>query len=228
MDTGLIEEKAEFISENYIDPGRITASYKDGNNVLSLTEDEWKLIQTVELNVFVDDGAGFIDLGRDNTFQWDDDNDLLLTYDGTWLTVDGHAAAYYLESDTENDDGTWTTVGRIPAKLNGELVNLTVVFDAENPSGTITGATPFYEGETDAQAKGGIPLEQGDELQLLCDYYTYDNEFDATYTLGEPFTVGASTPKIANMKLTGFDSCSVTWRLTDIYGNHYWTPAIEY
>ena len=30
------------------------------------------------------------------------------------------------------------------------------------------------------------------------------------------------------MKLTGFDSCSVTWRLTDIYGNHYWTPAIEY
>ena len=228
VDTGLIEEKAEFISENYIDPGRITASYKDGNNVLSLTEDEWKLIQTVELNVFVDDGAGFIDLGRDNTFQWDDDNDLLLTYDGTWLTVDGHAAAYYLESDTENDDGTWTTVGRIPAKLNGELVNLTVVFDAENPSGTITGATPFYEGETDAQAKGGIPLEQGDELQLLCDYYTYDNEFDATYTLGEPFTVGASTPKIANMKLTGFDSCSVTWRLTDIYGNHYWTPAIEY
>ena len=228
VDTELIEEKAEFISENYIDPGRITITEKNGSKVLSLTDDEWKLIQTVELNVFVDDGSGFIDLGRDNTFQWDDDRDLLLSYDGTWLTIDGHAAAYYLESDIQNEDGTWTTVGRIPAKLNGELVNLTVVFDAENPSGTITGATPFYEGETDAQAKGGIPLEQGDELQLLCDYYTYDNEFDATYTLGETFTVGASAPKIANMKLTGFDSCSVTWRLTDIYGNHYWTPAIEY
>ena len=226
MDTELIEEKAEFISENYIDPGRITATYKDGTNVLSLTDDEWKLIQTVELNVFVDDGDGFIDLGRDNTFQWDSDGDLLMAYDGTWLTVDGHAAAYYLESDIQNDDGTWTTVGRIPAKLNGELVNLKVVF--ENGSAEITGAYPFYEGETDAQAKGAIPLEQGDELQLLCDYYTYDNEYDATYTLGEPFTVGASTPTVANMKLTGFDNCSVCWRLTDIYGNHYWTPAIEY
>ena len=228
MDTELIEEKAEFISENFIDPGRITATYKDGTNVLTLTEDEWKLIQTIELNVFVDDGEGFIDLGRDNTFQWDDDGDLLMSYDGTWLTIDGHAAAYYLESDIQNEDGTWTTVGRIPAKLNGELVNLMVVFDTEHPSGDLLGAYPMYEGETDAQAKGAIPLAQGDQIQLLCDYYTYDNEYDATYTLGDSFIVGSSSPRIANMKLTGFDSCSVTWRLTDIYGNHYWTPALEY
>ena len=64
--------------------------------------------------------------------------------------------------------------------------------------------------------------------QFTYEEYSYDNEYDATYTLGEPFTVGASTPKVANMKLTGFDGCSVSWRLTDIYGNHYWTPAIEY
>ncbi len=229
MDTELIAQNAEKISGNYIDPGRITVTQKDGKNVLSLTEEEWAKIQTVELNIFVDDGSGFIDLGRDNTFEWTDDNDLLLEYDGTWLTVDGHAAAYYLESDTENDDGSWTTVGRIPAKLNGEFVNLQVVFDDENESGIITGATPYYsEGETNAVAKGGIAVKPGDEIQLLCDYYTYNDAYVGSYTLGDPFTVGSNGLRLTNMKLSGFSNCQASWRLTDIYGNHYWTPAIEY
>ncbi len=183
----------------------------------------------MELNIFVDDGSGFIDLGRDNTFEWTDDNDLLLEYDGTWLTIDGHAAAYYLESDTENDDGSWTTVGRIPAKLNGEFVNLQVVFDDENESGIVTGAFPYYsEGETNAVAKGGIAIKAGDEIQLLCDYYTYNDTYEGSYTLGESFTVGSNGLNVTNMKLSGFSNCQASWRLTDIYGNHDWTPAIEY
>ncbi len=229
VDTDVVEDSAQYVADHHIDPSHITVTDRNGTKVLSLTDEEWKLIQTVELNVFVDDGAGFIDLGRDNTFEWTDNGELLLDFDGTWMTIDGHACAYYLESDTENDDGTWTTVGRIPAKLNDEFVDLRVVFDAEHPDGAITGAYPFYnDGETDAAPKGGIPLSQGDTIQLLCDYYTYDDAYNATYTLGDSFTVGASEPVIANMKLSGFDHCSVCWRLTDIYGNHYWTPAIEY
>ncbi len=228
IDTQLIAQNAEKISNNYIDPGHIIVTQKDGKNVLSLTEEEWAKIQTVEVNLFVDDGNGFIDLGRDNTFEWTDNNDLLLEFDGTWLTVDGHAAAYYLESDTENDDGSWTTVGRIPAKLNGELVNLQVVFDDENESGIITGAFPYYDDdETDTVPKGGIAVKVGDEIQLLCDYYTYNDAYEDSYTLGNPFTVGSEGLSLNNMKLSGISNCQVSWRLTDIYGNHYWTPVIE-
>ena len=229
MDQDVVEESAQYVADHHIDPSRITVTDRNGTKVLALSDEEWKLIQTVELNIFADDGEGYIDLGRDNTFDWTDNGELLLEFDGTWLTIDGHACAYYLESDTENDDGTWTTVGRIPAKLNDELVNLEVVFDAEHPDGSITGAYPFYnEGETETQAKGGIPLQPGDTVQLLCDYYSYDNEYDAAYTLGDSFTVGDNAPVIANMKLSGIDRCSACWRLTDIYGNHYWTPAIDY
>ena len=183
MDQDVVEESAQYVADHHIDPSRITVTDRNGTKVLALSDEEWKLIQTVELNIFADDGEGYIDLGRDNTFDWTDNGELLLEFDGTWLTIDGHACAYYLESDTENDDGTWTTVGRIPAKLNDELVNLEVVFDAEHPDGSITGAYPFYnEGETETQAKGGIPLQPGDTVQLLCDYYSYDNEYDAAYT----------------------------------------------
>ena len=226
VDTDLIAQKAQLISESFIDPARITATEKNGRSVLSLTDDEWKLIQTVELNVFVPDGDGFIDLGLDNTFEWYGD-DLLLEHDGTWLTINGNVCAYYLVSDTENEDGTWTTVGRIPALLNGEMVNLQVVFDGEHPDGAITGAYPLYaENVTDVLAKGNIAVQAGDEIELLCDYYDLDGNYSASYTLGTKFTVPQKGLELYNLELDA-DELSVTYRLTDIYGNHFWTPVTD-
>ena len=102
-------------------------------------------------------------------------------------------------------------------------MNLQLVFDDENPRGLITGAYPFYEGETDTESKGAIPVEAGDSLQFLCDYYGYDGSYSATYELGEKFTV--QELRVTNMMLDGA-AYSVTYRLTDLFGNHYWTPAI--
>ena len=224
VDTDLIAGHAQQIAGAYIDPGRITITEKNGHPVLALTEEEWALIQTVELNVYVDDGEGFIDMGLDNTFDLTDDGDLLLEYDGTWLTLNGHAVAYYLVSDTENADGSWTTVGRIPVLLNGEPMNLQVVFRGSDAR--VTGAYPLYDGETDTQAKGMVELQDGDVIQPLCDYYDYNGQFSDSYTLGESFTVQGSLT-VANMRLD-VRGVSVTWRLTDVYGNHYWTPAMDY
>ncbi len=225
VDTQLIADNAKEISKNFIDPAKITATDKNGKKVLTLSDDEWGLIQTVELNVFVQDGDGYIDLGLDNTFEWDDDDDLLLDFDGTWLTLNGHTCAYYLVSDTKGADGSWTTVGRIPAKLNGELVDLQVVFDKNNPDGTVTGAFPMYEDDlVDVQAKGAIEIKAGDKIELLCDYYDLDGNFESSYTLGDSFTVPASGLKLTNLALDA-DNFSYTYRITDIYGNHYWTPV---
>ena len=226
VDTDLIADQAENISQNYLDPSKLVASDKDGKQVLSLTDEEWALIQTVELNVFVDDGFGYIDLGLDNTFDWDD-SDLLLDCDGTWLTLNGNTCAYYLVSDTQQDDGSWVTVGRIPALLNDQLVNLQVVFDDAHPEGVVTGAYPLYEDEEiDVLAKGDISIEPGDNITLLCDYYEYDGTYSASYELGDSFAVPEEGLSLSNMALTGQD-LSVTYRLTDIYGNHYWLPVAE-
>ena len=54
---------------------------------------QWDLIETVELNVFVDDGKGFVDLGLDNIFTIDG-NDLIFDYDKTWTTVNGTLVSY--------------------------------------------------------------------------------------------------------------------------------------
>ncbi|MDO4815658.1 MAG: clostripain-related cysteine peptidase [Bacillota bacterium] len=224
VDTELISDRASQIAASYINPAHITASKSGGRSILNLTDKEWSLIQTVELNVFVKDGDGYIDLGLDNTFEWYN-NDLLLEYDGTWLTINGNVCAYYLVSDTQEEDGSWTTVGRIPALLNGELVNLQVVFDTKNPQGTVTGAYPMYDdNETDAKAKGDIKIKEGDTIELLCDYYNLDGSYSASYTLGTSFTVPKSGLTLRNLEIDTKD-VSVTYRLTDIYGNYYWVMA---
>ena len=221
VDTGLIADKAQMIAANYLDPGRITETFKNGRSVLSLSDEEWSLIQSVELNLFVDDGEGYIDLGLDNVFEFDG-NDLILRHDGTWLCVDGQVAAYYLVSDVQNADGSWTTTGRIPALLNGEFVNLQVIFDAENPYGVITGAYPLYEnGETQTLPKGCVPLCVGDEVEFLCDYYGYDGSYSASYTLGTGFTVESTDFYLENLRLDA-EGIVASYKLTDIYGNSYW------
>ncbi len=226
VDTDLVADRASDIAANFLDASHIKMTDKNGTPVLALSDNEWALIQTVELNVFAKDGNGYIDLGYDNTFAFDDDGDLLLTYDGTWLTLDGHVCAYYLVSDTEEDDGSYTTVGRIPAQLNGTTVDLQVVFDKKNPYGTVIGAYPTYSDGTEVQAKGMIEVKAGDRIQLLCDYYNADGSYNASYTLGDAFKVGANGLKLENLKVDA-EGFSVTYRLTDLYGNHFWTPVIE-
>ena len=182
-------------------------------------------VETAALNVFVDDGKGFIDLGYDNYLEYDGDEDLILGFDGTWLTVDGHMVAFYMTEAEE--EGTY---GRIPVRLTrqGEdsFMNLRLFIDQEG-NVTILGFDPLYDGETDTQAKGAIPVEQGDVIQPLCDYYNYDGTYESSCELGDAFTVNG-TPTVEYLTLDNAGSLSVSYRLTDIYGSVYWTPASIY
>ena len=219
VDTGLIADHAEAMSENFLDPGRIAVSYVGDQPVVSLTDEEWGLVQTVELNVFAEDADGYIDLGLDNIFDMEGNN-LLLNYDGTWLTLNGKPVAYYLISDTENPDGSWTTIGRIPALLNDVPVNLQVIFNKDNPYGTITGAYPYYQNaETETSPKGLIPVQDGDELVFVCDHYGYDNSYHSSRLLGTSLTVSGELV-LENRSLE--NNVIPSYRFTDIYGNHYW------
>ena len=217
-DTELIADNAEKIASGFIDPSHLVPTEKNGKKVLSLTESEWELISAVEINVFVDDGKGFIDLGLDNAVEYDGD-DLVLGFDGTWLTINDNVCSFTIVS---SDEKNGVYVAHIPALLNKSFVNIQVVFDSKGE--TVTGAFPMYNDGTDVQAKGMIEIKKGDEIELLCDYYDYDGKYNATYTLGNKFTYDGKGFKIVNKELTSKD-VSVMYRLTDIYGNHFWVNA---
>ena len=205
----------------------LTLTQKDGKNVLELDEEMWEQITDAELEVFVDDGSGYLDLGLDNVLAYTDEGDLIDEWDGTWLTLNGHPVAVYPVSDEdENEDGLYITTKFIPVLLNGERYNLLVQFNEETGEDTVLGAEKVLS--TGVQERGLTQPKSGDRIQPLCDYITYEGSFEGCYRLGDEITVPADGKlTVANRKITGGERYLHTVRLTDIYQAHYWVPALE-
>ncbi len=218
-----LEDTASYIEGNQFDTQYLFWTEKDGQYVLTMPEEQWDLIQELDLCMFYDDGEGYMDLGKDNVYDFNEDGDLIGATDNTWVYINEHPVAYYRTSSVREGDDFCIT-GFVPAFLNGEEVRLIVIFDNENPDGYVAGARKVYaEDETDTEAKGLEEIKDGDKLDFTCDYYTYDREFEANYFMGDPMTVSGELT-ISNKPLGG--KTMACYRLTDIYGTEHYTEMI--
>ncbi|MBO5556388.1 MAG: peptidase C11, partial [Oscillospiraceae bacterium] len=233
------EDTAAYVTANSFDPTALTWTLNEkGEAVISLPPEQWALVEGLDLNLFYDDGEGYVDMGLDNVFTFDDAGNLLAETDRTWLAVDGQPVAYYHEY-TQGEGDDMVISGRIPAFLTHntydadgqvadrvtERVDLLVCFDAANPHGTIVGARPAYvQGETEAVAKNLQPLEVGDVIDFVCDFYTYDGDYENSYYLGDPLEVTDSL-EISNVDV-GDGSVRMCYRFTDLYQQHYWSEPL--
>ncbi|NLI53535.1 MAG: peptidase C11 [Clostridiales bacterium] len=224
VDESLVRASVGDYQANNAGFANLMITYKGETPTLVLTEDQWSRVVTLEQNVYVDDGSGYIDLGLDNVADYDEDNDLILAYDGTWLSLNGQIVAYYLVSEDQVDE-SYTILGRVPAMLNGERVNIILEFTNDNPYGMVLGAQYDYAAaSTEAVMKGLVEIAAGDQIDFLCDYYNYDGTFDDAYYLGEQM-IATGDWTIGNAPL-GDVNWQMCYRLTDVYGGQYWTPTV--
>ena len=221
-----LEETVQYLSENSFDPGALVwTANGDGTPSITLSEEQWGLVQTLDLNLFYDDGAGYIDMGLDNVYDFDDTGALLGVNDGTWLAIDGQPVAYY-HTSTVDDGENYTITGRVPVLHNEQRAELLLAFDNEQPYGYVTGVRAVYTaGETDTVAKSGTELQPGDTLEFLCDYYSYDGGYQDSYLMGEPITVTGDELTVSDVPLEGGE-LRCTYRFTDLYNQNWWTPPI--
>lgn len=212
----------------------LVLTQKGGQNVVSLSDDQWSQMKSVGLNVFVDDGAGYIDLGIDNVASYNDDGDLIVTYDGTWMAVNGQFVAFYIcQDDYDAETGYYYLLGYIPAELNGEYVNIMVEFSSSNEQGLILGAQAVYKGSDgtntfSTEGKGLVEIAEGDKIDFLCDYYSYDGTFQDSYFLNdESLVVGSDGLYIETLTMDN-DDVYYSYVLTDYLNSNYWTPVQKY
>ncbi len=211
--------EGEFLGELIIDE-------KDDVYVLSLTDEEWDEINKIELQALLDDGEGYIDLGSDNVYEFDDDGDLLVEFDYTWVTLDGHTVPFYAEEDVYENDDDWYTYGMVPALLNGdEYIEIIVYWDSDVPTGYVAG----YRKYSDVGAplgKGLFELENGDMVEWVFDYYTYNWDYEDSYIMGDTLTVNGEI-EVSYDDVGDMDAI-IYFKLTDIYNNVYETEAVTY
>ncbi|MBP5670286.1 MAG: peptidase C11, partial [Lachnospiraceae bacterium] len=217
-------------TESYVESHSLDASKlkwtkdSDGKYKLILSEEQWKLVQDLDLNVFVDDGEGFIDLGLDNVFEFDSKKNLIGEFDDTWLSINGQIVAYY-HLDTMEEGNHYSITGYVPVEINGVRSELILVFDDARPYGYIAGARDVYQsGETDVEAKSLTEIQAGDRFDFLCDYYSYDGTYLDSYHLGKTMIYDGNAV-IGNLRIEN-EKTSAAFRITDIYQQTYWTPVI--
>lgn len=218
----VINQNQQYYNENKYD-NELAITNKGDYYALELSDQDWKNIVSITCEVLYDDEGGYIDLGSDNYYESDDDNNLKIGFDGTWISINGQTVPFYV---TETDDNM--TKGKIPAYLNDEEVNLIVVWNEKNPDGKVLGAEPVNEyGNTTLDYKGLKEIKKGDKIQFLFDYYKYDGSYDDSYIVGDTLNVDDPNLKVSYEDV-GEGKYNVYYKITDIYGNTYYTEPVEF
>ena len=218
-----VEATARYIADNHFDPAGLEWHVHDGLHKIVISQEQWDLVQDLDLNMFYDDGEGYIDLGLDNVFEFDEYGNLIGETDGTWISINSQPVAYYRMSTAEEGDA-YTITGRVPVMLNGERMDLILIFTDETPDGYVAGALPVYTDiDSNAVSRGLVELAEGDKIDFLCDYYTYDGEYIDSYMLGDQMTVSGDL--VISNTYVGDDYLEL-YRFTDIYSQSYWTAPV--
>ena len=219
---------AETVS--YVQDHHVTSSdfifqkMTDGRYALELPAEKWALVHSIEQNVFYDDGSGYLDLGLDNVYEFEDGR-LIAVNDGAWVSFAGKIVGYWC-LDTQKDGDAWRTTGYIPALLNDMQCELLVVFDNEHEDGYIVGARFDYDSSvTETVAKNLLPLEAGDKIQFICDYYTYDLQYQKSYAIGDPI-IYSEDMSMGALYLPDPAKVVTSYRFTDLYNQVYWSNVI--
>lgn len=215
FDEDYVSGYADSYAETAYEGGELIVEDKGDYFALTLSDEDWEIISDIQMQLFYDDGEGYIDLGTDNYFEVDEDGALMVDYDGLWFALGDRTVPLYVSTTDDIVEGS------IPCELNGEYVNLVVRWNEEG-TGIIEGAVRFYE--NGMSMKGLIPLEDGDEIQLLCDYYTYDGEYDDAYSFDEPFAYDSSVG--IEYTPSGGGEYLLYYCITDIYNNTYYVEPV--
>ena len=222
MDT---DAMASYIAENSFDASLLTWEYTASGMAVVLPEEQWSLVQTLHANMFYDDGEGYIDLGLDTVYEFDEDGNLLAPEVITWIAVNEQPVAYYHES-TVDDGDSYSITGRIPVLYNGERAELIAVFTDSDPYGSIAGVRRVYNnGETATVAKTMDTVAPGDVIDFVCDYYSYDGVYLDSYMFGERLVVEDEL-YLSDVYIDA-DAANLTYQFTDIYNQKYWTDPVQ-
>ena len=232
---GLSGSNTGFLSGRALDESQtlayLTENRFDGsalrwvNGLMTLEESQWELVQSLHANLFYDDGMGYIDMGMDNVFEFDDFGRLMAPAELTWIAVNDQPVAYYHES-TYDDGEHYSIQGRIPVLYNGDRAELVVEFTDADPYGSVIGVRRVYKnGETDTVAKTMDAVVDGDVIDFVCDYYSYDGEYLDSYMLGDQLIVDGEL--IISDVYVDEENSRMTYLFTDIYNQQYWSEPVK-
>lgn len=112
-------------------------------------------------------------------------------------------------------------MGRVPALRNSQYVNLILVLDDDYLSGYVR---DYRDGETETSARTMMQLQKGDVIDYVADYCSYDGTYQDSCMAGDK-TVYDGSFEVSDVEVP--EKLGECYRMMDLYGNAYWTSAVE-
>ncbi|MBQ9544230.1 MAG: peptidase C11 [Clostridia bacterium] len=223
------EKATKYVSENHLDSTKLVWKNTSDGWVMELSEEQWSLVHSLDLNVFYEVDDGYFDMGLDNVFEFTDDGKLKGEFDGCWIAINSQPVPYY-HTDTLDDGRNWTITGYVPVLVNGVRSQLILVFDNAHESGYVAGVRYDYvDGETDTVAKGAESLNKGDVIDFVGDFYKKNADgsfvYIDSYCLGDQM-VYDGTLTVSDVTINA-SKATAAFLFTDIYNNSFWSQALK-
>ena len=219
----------DYSSTDTVDDTTLTLTDKGSYYALSLSDEQWESIVGAQLMVMLDDGEGYIDLGTSDTYEFDSDNDLIVDFDGNWVSLNGQVVPFYSTGTEQISSSEWSRSGYVQAELNGQTdIQIMLYWDNDTPNGKVLGYCKAAEDDASGagvQGKRYLQFKNGDTIDFYCDCYTYSGSYDGEYYIGDQITYNGSL-KLSTYSLSD-ESLVIGYVLTDIYGANYYTEWVE-
>lgn len=218
-----------YYSKYYLDDEELVLTKKNGRWVCPLTEDNSSIISDYELCMYYynKELGGILDFGTDNIYSFDDDGDLIVDYDQTWVSLDGMPIpCYYLATSTEGD---YTLhLSYTYGEYNGYYAMIYLLWDNDEltypDNGIVFAWSPLDEYGRPSRI---IESEKGD---TFCIYYdVYDDHFNylSSVLLDDyVYTIGKSRLTYEDVSYMG--TTVIFYKITDIFNNVHYTESIYY
>jgi hypothetical protein len=221
-DDSYSDEYSDFYSETDFSYEELPLESTGEYYYLPLSDEDYELITGFLLWGYYDDGEGYVELGADAYYEFDVDGDLIVSYDYTWVALNGQIVPFYsIEDNSEHN------YGYVPCEINGKDAEIILLWNAENPNGTVAGWRYYTYGAP--TMKGLFKLEDGLVIDFYCYYYPYDSEEAEISYFGETMTVdGGLTVSYEDITEITDGEIEIYYEITDIYQNSYFTESLYF
>lgn len=219
VDTTLVDGYKDYYLDNSEDLSILEIDENDGNYTLTMPDDWWDIVASIELQVVLEEEGRYLDLGSDALYEFDENNSLLVDFNNHWVSLNGMVVPF--ESRYEHVEGDqYFSLGAVPVTINHESAEIIVIWDNDHPKGYVAGVRYLYQTQ---EQKGLFKLSDGDILTFSFESYDLD-----WLSMGskETGTLTVDGDIVVDYTDIGNKNCFVYYRFTDVYGNKFWTEPL--
>ena len=205
--------------------------YENGEgHSLDLPDSVWNIISDEQQFYYMETSEGLRYLGSDYAGMQDENGHLMITADGTWISIDGHPV-FYEPTGLRTDDSGDVYTGYTKAILNGQTEVMLYIewegsTDEEAPAkGKIIGYDEIDNDEA-FMAKGHDALEAGETLDFLFDYYDEEGNSLGSKTAYRTYRIQDPTNIVVTDGALGHCVLRHGVILTDVYQRKFQSQMV--